>query len=141
MIKIQTFKTTVLKEILTDHNPSWTTEDLLALYLITGGVAKYVQLLMDGGAHTLQSMIDYIIKEDSLFLQEGQNMLINEFGKEYTTYFTILTAIARGANTRAKIEAVIKKEVGGYLTKLDRDYNLISKVRPVFKKIESKNLD
>lgn len=28
-------------------------------------------------------LTDHMIKEDSLFLQEGKNMLIEEFGKEY----------------------------------------------------------
>lgn len=137
---IDAFETTTLKKILADHNPSYTKDDLLAMYLITGGVAKYVQLLMDGGAYTLKMMLDFIIKQDSLFVTEGQNMLIQEFGKEYSTYFTILSAIARGENTRAKIEAVVKKEIGGYLTKLDRDYNLILKVQPIFSKVETKRV-
>ena len=140
MLKIRPFETSVLKEILTDHFPSWTSEDLLALYCFTGGVAKYVQMLMDGGAYTKQAMIDLMIKEDSLFLPEGKNMLIEEFGKEYTNYFTILSAIARGENTRRKIEAVVKREIGGYLTKMERDYSLISKTIPVFSKVETKNV-
>ncbi len=140
MIKIRPFETSVLKEILTDHYPSWTSEDLLALYCFTGGVAKYIQLFMDGGAYTKQAMIDMMINEDSLFLQEGKNMLIDEFGKEYANYFTILSAIARGENTRRKIEAVVKREIGGYLTKMERDYNLISKTIPIFSKVETKNV-
>ena len=140
MMKIRSFKTSVLKEILTDYNPYWKPEDLLALYCFTGGVAKYVQLFVDGKAYTKQAMLDLIIKEDSLFLQEGKNMLIEEFGKEYATYFTILSAIARGENTRGKIESVVKREVGGYLTKMERDYSLISKTTPIFSKVETKNV-
>ncbi len=140
MMRIRLFETSVLKEILTDHFPSWTSEDLLALYCFTGGVAKYVQLFMDGGAYTKQAMIDLMIKEDSLFLLEGKNMLIDEFGKEYANYFTILSAIARGENTRGKIEAVVKREIGGYLTKMERDYSLISKMIPIFSKVETKNV-
>lgn len=140
MMKIRPFETSVLKEILTDHYPSWTPEDLLAIYCFTGGVAKYVQLFMDGGSYTKQDMIDLMIKEDSLFLPEGKNMLIEEFGKEYATYFTILSAIARGENTRRKIEAVVKREIGGYITKMERDYGLISKTIPIFSKVETKNV-
>jgi uncharacterized protein len=140
MMKIRSFKTSELKEILTDYNPSWKPEDLLALYCFTGGVAKYVQLFVDGKALTKQAMLDLMIKEDSLFLQEGKNMLIEEFGKEYATYFTILSAIARGENTRGKIESVVKREVGGYLTKMERDYSLISKTTPIFSKVETKNV-
>ena len=140
LLKIRPFETHVLKEILKDHNPSWSSDDLLALYSFTGGVAKYIQLLMDGGAYTKQSMINLIVEEDSPFLQEGKNMLIEEFGKEYSTYFTILSAIARGENTRGKIETLVKREVGGYLTKMERDYNLISKATPIFSKVETKNV-
>jgi uncharacterized protein len=140
LIKIRPFTTYVLKNILTSHHPTYTPDDLLALFCFTGGVAKYVQVLMDDGAYTTQAMTDTIIRVDSLLLQEGKNMLVEEFGKEYATYFTILSAIARGNNTRRKIEAVVKKEVGGYLTKMERDYNLISKALPLFAKTETKNV-
>lgn len=139
-LTVEPFETSILKEILEDHYTAWSPEDLLALYSFTGGVAKYVQLFMDGGAFTKKAMIDLIIKEDSLFLQEGKNMLIEEFGKEYAIYFTILSAIARGENTRKKIESIVNREVGGYLTKLERDYNLIAKSIPVFSKVETKNV-
>ena len=140
LLRVNPFETSVLKEILADHNPNYTSEDLLALYVFTGGVAKYVQLLMDSGSYTLDAMLDYITKEDSTFIPEGKNMLIEEFGKEYANYFTILSAIARGENTRAKIEAVVNREIGGYLTKLEHDYSLISKVTPIFAKVETKNV-
>ncbi len=132
MLRVKPFETSVLKEILADHNPDYTSEDLLALYAFTGGVAKYVQLLMDSGSYSQEAMLNYIIREDSTFISEGKNMLIEEFGKEYANYFTILSAIARGENTRTKIEAVVNREIGGYLTKLEHDYGLISKVIPIF---------
>lgn len=137
---VKPFEVTVLKEILAAHHPKYTAEDLLAFYSFTGGVAKYVQLLMDGKAYTYQKMLSFMICEDSIFINEGKNMLIEEFGTEYATYFTILSAIARGENTRAKIEAVVRKEIGGYLTKLEQDYGLISKTLPLFSKVETKNV-
>ncbi len=139
-MKIRPFETTVLKKILNEQYLSWKPDDLLALYSFTGGVAKYIQLLMDGEAHTKSSMIDFMVEEDSPFLQEGKNMLIEEFGKEYATYFSILSAIARGENTRRKMEAFINREVSGYLTKMEKDYNLITKSLPIFSKVSSKNI-
>lgn len=140
MLVVRSFETSVLKEILSEHYPNYEAEDLLALYAFTGGIAKYVQLFIGAGAYTLEKMLDYILKEDSIFITEGKNMLIEEFGKEYTNYFTILSAIARGENTRAKIEAVVNREIGGYLTKLESDYGLVSKVTPIFSKVETKNV-
>ena len=139
-MRVKPFDVTVLKEILADHNPNYTPEDLLALYAFTGGVAKYVQQFMDGGATTYTEMLNYMIQEDSTFINEGKNLLIEEFGAEYATYFTILSAIARGENTRAKIETTVQREVGGYLTKLERYYGLITKHLPIFSKVETKNV-
>lgn len=95
-IRLKPFRTDVLKQILSDHNARYTDEDLLALYAFTGGVAKYVLLFMDNGIYTKKKMLDYMIQEDSLFISEGKNMLVEEFGKDYTVYFSILAAIARG---------------------------------------------
>lgn len=140
MIRVKPFATDVLKEILYNHNPNYTAEDLLSLYAFTGGVAKYVQLLMDSGATTCDRMIDYIISEESLFILEGKNMLIEEFGKEYTNYFSILSSIARGVNTRSEIEAAVGREIGGYLSRLEGDFSLISKSMPIYSKVSTKNV-
>ncbi len=140
MITVQPFTTKTLKEILRDHNMNYTAEDLLSLYAFTGGVAKYVQLLMDSGAVTSTKMINHIIREESLFITEGKNMLIEEFGKEYTNYFSILSSIARGENTRAKIESIVGREIGGYLTRMENDYSLITKSLPIYAKASTKNV-
>ena len=139
-IKLQAFKTNTLKEILSDYSPSYTPDDLLALYSFTGGVAKYVQLFMDNGWTSKEKMIEGMIDENSIFISEGKNLLIDEFGKEYGTYFSILTAISEGKNTRAEIENLLKKEIGGYLTKMERDFNLIKKQQPIFTKSSTKNV-
>jgi AAA+ ATPase superfamily predicted ATPase len=85
-------------------------------------------------------MIDRIIDNDSPFITEGKNMLIEEFGKDYGIYFSILTLIAQGHNTRGDIEGILKSEIGGYLTKLEKDYNLIIKNQPLFEKSSNKNV-
>ncbi|GHT50722.1 ATPase [Bacteroidia bacterium] len=139
-LRLKPFKVSVLKEILAENNPKFSSEDLLALYAFTGGVAKYVQLFVDNKALTLKKMLDLMLKEDSFFIADGKSMLIEEFGKDYAIYFTILAAIARGENTRAKIETVVGKEVGGYLTRMDHDYGLLAKSTPIFAKSETKNM-
>ena len=137
---IKPFTPSVLKEIMTTYHPDYTSEDLLALYSFTGGVAKYVQLLIDNEAFTKEAMIDYIIQADSILIGEGKAVLIEEFGKDYGNYFSILSAIARGKTSRSEIEQVIGKEIGGYLTKLEDDYGIITKKQPLFEKSSSKNM-
>lgn len=139
-MSIKPFAPAVLKEIMTAYNPDYTPEDLLALYSFTGGVAKYVQLLVDAGATTKTKMLNQLIKADSIFLGEGKAILIEEFGKDYGTYFSILSAIAQGKTSRTEIEHVVGKEIGGYLTKLEKEYEVISKKQPVFEKSSTKNV-
>lgn len=139
-IRLKAFDTEVLKEILSDFNPDYQADDLLAFYSFTGGVAKYVQLFMDNGWTTHQKMISGMIHENSIFISEGKNLLVEEFGKEYSIYFSILTAIAEGKNSRNEIENLLKKEISGYLTKMERDFHLIRKNTPMFAKSETKNV-
>lgn len=137
---VRPFAPGVLKEILSEYNPGYTAEDLLALYSFTGGVAKYVQLLVDAGATTRSAMLDHIIRADSVFLGEGKAVLIEEFGKDYGVYFSILSAIARGKTARSEIEDVVGREIGGYLTKLEREYEIITKKQPLFERSATKNV-
>ena len=140
MLSVEPFSVSVLKHILKDHKPKYTNEDLLALWTFTGGVAKYVEQLMDDDATSRDRMIETIIAEDSSFITEGKAMLIEEFGKDYGNYFSILALIARGKTTRSEIEAAIGKEVSGYLTKLEDEFALIAKHQPMFEKTSRKNV-
>ena len=139
-VHIRAFKPSVLKEIMHDYAPHYTNDDLLALYSFTGGVAKYVQLLVEDHAFTVDAMIDSIISSDSVFINEGRAILVEEFGKDYDTYFSILSAIASGNTRRSEIESLIGKEIGGYLTRLEDDYGIIRKEIPLGAKASSKNV-
>ena len=141
IIHLDVFRTDVLKDILHDHNANYSHEDLLALYTFTGGVAWYVELLMNAKAVTYKKMVDYIFRENSLFINEGKNLLIEEFGKDYSIYFSILECIAHGANTRGEIaSAVGVNEIGGYLNKLEKGYNIIRQMRPIYSKPATKTV-
>lgn len=49
---------------------------MLAIYSFTGGVAKYVQLLVEDHAFTVDAMIDSIISHDSVLVNEGRAILV-----------------------------------------------------------------
>ncbi len=139
-VRVKPFPPSVLKQIMADVKPNYTNEDLLAMFTFTGGVAKYVNLLVDAEALDKDAMISHIVSPNSTFLGEGRNNLIEEFGKDYGTYFSILSCIARGKNTRSEIEEVIGREVGGYLTNLEKEYELIGKRQPMFENSATKNV-
>ncbi len=131
-IHLKPFTVTTIKKILQENSPRFTPDDLLAFYILTGGIAKYIEIFVDHHAFTLQAQLDLIFDEYSLFLEEGKNLLIEEFGKEYTTYFSILSLISASKTTRSEIEGTLGKNVGGYLDRLENEYTIIKKVRPIF---------
>lgn len=131
-LEIEPFRTGVLKQILSEYAPGYSNEDLLALWAFTGGVAKYVEMLIDAGAFTREAMLERIVREDSVFLDEGKAVLVDEFGKEYGTYFSILAAIASGRTTRNEIIQAVGRDAGGYLARLETDYAVIAKHQPLF---------
>lgn len=134
-MKLNPFTTSVLKEILSDYKPNYSNDDLLALYTYTGGIPKYVELLVDNNALGVSSMINYICQSDSPFIDEGRNLLIQEFGKNYGNYFSILNAISSGLNTQSQIATFMgEKSIGGQLSKLETVYDLIKRSRPIFAK-------
>lgn len=139
-IRLQPFSTGLLKHILSDYNPQYTPEDLLALYTISGGVAKYVELLMDAMATTKDAMIDAVCQNGSVFLNEGTELLVGEFGKRYQVYFSIMQLISNGMTTQGQIDSIIGGNNGRYLATLEEEYNLILKVRPMFAKPNSQGI-
>ena len=139
-IHLKPFTINTLKEILAENYPDFTKDDLLAFYLFTGGVAKYVELFVSRKAFTLNDILNEIFSENSILLDEGKNILIEEFGKEYSTYFSILTLIASSKTSRSEMESVLEMSVGGYLERLDADFGLIRKIRPVLAKPGGRNM-
>jgi len=139
-IHLKPFSVTTLKEILQEQYPACSNKDLLSFYILTGGVAKYVELFVDNQAFTFEKQLDLIFDENSLFIEEGKNLLIEEFGKEYTTYFSILSLISSSKTSRSEIESILGKNVGGYLDRLENEYTIIKKVKPIFAKEGSRTV-
>ena len=139
-LRLLPFSIEKLKGILADHNPEYKPDDLLCLYMLTGGVAKYVALLMDARAVTKQKMLNYVLSPDSPFLTEGTELLISEFGRDYGTYFSILQLIASGMTTQSEIDSIIGKNTGAYLNNMNEDYLFISKNTPLLSKPGVRNI-
>ncbi|MDR1740081.1 MAG: ATP-binding protein [Bacteroidales bacterium] len=132
IIKLSPFDTDTLKKIIRNYNPNYTNDDLLALYAFTGGVPKYLEIICDGTELKVDKMIKFIVRENSPFIEEGKNLLIDEFGKNYGTYFSILSAVSGGINTQPDIMSALgDKSIGGQIKRLIEDYNVLKRIRPL----------
>lgn len=139
-IDLKPFSISVLKQILHDYNPNYSSEDLLMLYAITGGVAKYVAQLMDEGCRTWEDMLSAVCCPSSIFLEEGTELLMGEFGRKFQIYYSILQLIASGMTSQSEIDSIIGKNTGRYLDTLETEYSLIKKRRPMWAKPNSQGV-
>lgn len=120
----------IIRQILIDNN-SYSKENLFFIYLITGGIPRYLDILTTNQVFSKEEIIEFYFDENSPFLDEGKSILIEEFGKEYGTYFSILEMLSEGRTSRSEIESILEKNIGGYLEKLETDYDIISKRKPI----------
>ena len=138
-LMLKPFEPGLLKEIFSYYRPEYTKKDLLALWTVSGGVARYVDMMMSAHAFTKEAMLEEIFSPLSAYIPEGRTILADEFGPDYGTYFTLLAAISSGQTTSAELKNLIGAEVGGYLAKLEDQYSIVVKKQPIFGNTTSKN--
>ncbi len=127
-----------LEEILRDFN-LFSGENLLHLFSIFDGIPYYIEELVETGRKSFKSALKELIVSRDLLWEEGENLLKTEMGKEYTAYFSILSAIAKGRKTRNEIVHYTGiKEPGAYLNALEKTYRIIERKVVVTKGKKSK---
>ena len=137
IFQLQPFSIVQMQSILEDYGID-NLKDLFAYYVITGGVPKYLDILLTEKCVNMNHIVNFMLKENSPFLNEGRNQLIEEFGKDYGIYFSILELISRGKTASSEIESIIQKNVSAYLSKLENTYNVVKKFKPINAKPGSK---
>lgn len=130
ILQVKAFSLKTLTVILKDKN-ILNPENLFNFYVITGNMPKYLDALLDADAKNLENILEIMLQKDSLFLNEGKNVLIEELGRDYLTYFTILELISQGKTARTEIESLLERDIGGYLQRLEHDYAVITRHRPI----------
>lgn len=137
IIKLKPFSIPTLIKVLKDHHIT-DIETVFDFYMLTGSSPKYLDLLMTNKIRTKKQILWFMLSEFSPFLDEGKNLLIEEFGKEYGTYFAILELLSRGKTSRPEIESILGYSIGGHIEKLENTYHLIERVLPITEKPASR---
>ena len=138
VLQIKSFSLETLSIILKDKK-IFSPINFFNFYVITGGIPKYLDGLLTGQAKNIEDILSIIFQKDSLFLNEGKNILIEEFGRDYLTYFSILELISQGKTSRGEMESLMEKDIGGYLNRLEKDYAIIVRHRSIHAKIHTRN--
>ncbi len=131
---VQPFLPSVIREIILTENPQAEAKDVLALYAITGGVARYLEILADEQCLTSDKAINFIFSPRGGWLRsEGTIFLSNEYRADAMTYTHILRAIASGATKWNEIQSQSDRQISPYMKRLE-DFRLVSKHYPIFEK-------
>ena len=112
----------------------FTFRDAMEAYSLVGGVPRYLELIRY--MKNIGEIRKRIFSPGSIFLPEGENVLIQEFGNSWDTYFSILEVISRGKFGPTIIADQLAMEVQmlpKYINNL-MDMRLVRRDRPIFGK-------
>ncbi|OUS71031.1 ATPase [Pseudoalteromonas sp. A601] len=133
--KINPLTPSYIKEIMED-NGKYNPNDFLVWWCLSGGIPKYLEWLNNSGSAPLEKLIS----NGSPLIKEGMHRLVEDFGSEHRAYFDVLGAIANGYNSRPRIESYLNTGVGVNLEKLEKDFDIINKLRPITAKDNSRDI-
>lgn len=133
--KIQPLSPRYIQQILQDQQ-LFTPERMLQWWCLSGGIPKYLEWL----AQAKEQPFENLINNSSPLIEEGLHRLVEDFGSEHRSYFSILAAIALGHTSRARIENYLGTGVGPYLEKLENEFDIIAKHRPIHAKENSRDV-
>ena len=131
---VKAFTPQVVKAIVYAEYPQATAMDVLAVYSITGGVATYIEILVEAQALSVNAAMAFICSARGMWLRaEGEIYLANAFPSEAVTYHEILGALAQGKDRwRDLLESVeTASQLSPYLNRLER-FGMIEKLQPIF---------
>lgn len=130
IIFLNPFSISDIHTVLSDHGKA-DERTLFDCFVFTGGMPRYLDILTSNSALSYADILDFMLNANSPFINEGRNLLIEEFGKEYGTYFSILELISMGKTARTEIESILEIHAGAYLARLESDYAIITRHRPI----------
>ncbi|MCK5511082.1 ATP-binding protein [Candidatus Parcubacteria bacterium] len=145
-IYLEPFNFLVVKDILKDHKKQYTFDDLLNFYTVFGGIPKYYAELENQNQFSRKdfSVIikDMFLEDNAAFKFEGYDLLSDEFGKNYQTYFSILQVIASGSSKMSEVAnrvGIPATALSRYLDDLLNKFRYIKRKSSLFSKKPKNN--
>lgn len=135
-ILLKPFSSLEIKQILRDNNKN-NFLDLVKFYTVFNGIPKYyydIDNFKIFNKKFISILEELILCENALLKREGFDLIIDEFGKNYQTYFSIMLSIAFGktkASQIANTTGIPINSLSQYLEELNDYYKLITRTMPI----------
>ncbi len=108
-------------------------EEFIKLWAVFGGVPYYFKLV-DSKLSAEESIKEIIISRSAQLQNEGRVVLSVEFGGDFKTYGTVLSAIAESKTRLGEISAFFDGKTGEaskYLDILRKEFGLVKRITPL----------
>ncbi len=135
-LRVEPFPPEVVQALIEKAGRSGPRE-LVRHWTILGGCPKYYSLAQDAdllGGDPLTLVEALILTPDAVLREEGKSLLVEEFGREHTTAFSILRAIAGGkvqvreiSDTTGIPVTALPKEI----RRLETEHRLVEREVPI----------
>ena len=125
--------------------PGMDKQSNLKLQLLFNGIPFYYYVMEKEhlfGNDVIEIINRLALRNDGILFNEGKELTIEEFGKNYGRYFSMLEAIASGYtqwNDIATQTGILPNSIGKYLDELLNYYDLIERKSSVFSKDKGKS--
>ncbi|MBI1883147.1 MAG: ATP-binding protein [Chlamydiae bacterium] len=142
---IEPLQPDVIQSILSDYHVDAATH-LPFFYGVFGGIPKYYFLLdryMLFGKSYDKIIEKFYCEENAPLRNEGKELLIEEFGKNYHLYFSILEVVAGGETQMARIAdgtGINVNSISKYLEELTAYYQILERRVPITDRKHEKKL-
>ena len=131
LMNIQEFSLNESMKMLIEFG--YSPEEAFEIYSIVGGIPNYLLFFKD--RKSLKDLIfDLFLRDYAPLKNEGENILVLEFGSEHRSYFSILEAIAGAPKSVSEISDVSKVEktsLPRFLRELEEEYKIVKAEEPL----------
>ena len=140
--KVEPLRTDLLKELQAScADAPLKPEDVLAFYLFTGGRPDVVRCCLARKAVTKEALLELLVEDESPLTRFSEAAVFDLLGKNADTYLSILQLIANGVKSQAELERRLGGIIiGGHLAKLENEYKLLRRSRPLLSRADSRGV-
>jgi AAA+ ATPase superfamily predicted ATPase len=109
-------------------------EEQIKFYLVFGGMPKFYELLEKIPKSSFREIIKLWYTQSKSVFEEGNSILISEFGNSYKSFFSILEAIAQSKTKLSEIASIFGNDslrTNRYLDLARKQFNLVGRRTPI----------
>ncbi len=116
-------------------------EQQIMFWSVFGGMPKFYELIEKLPEKSFNKVMEIWFSQLQSLIDEGNSILISEFGGEYKIYYSLMEAVAQSKTKLSEISSVFnndKHATNRYLDIVRNEYHFITKLTPLIDGLKSR---